>query len=404
MATFEYKAATSAGEVVNGVLTASTRAHVIEQLQSLGHVPIRVDESAAQSPARSRIQWRRQRVTADDIGTITRELSTLLQAGLPLDRALSILISLADNEPLAEMLGAIRDRVKEGGTLADAMEEQGPVFSHFYISLLRAGESGGALEIVLERLADHLENAKEMRNALTSALIYPAILVVVAIVSIFILLGYVVPQFTQMFDGMGEALPVSTRITIAVGEGLQAWGWLLIVMLAAGFWFLRSQLADPASAYKWHAGLLRLPVLGEIVVKKEVARFAHTLSTLLQNGIPLLKALIIVKDTMGNRVLADGLERVTSGLKEGQSLADPLSEVPHFSSFAVHMIRVGEESGELDSILQKVATTFDRDTQVTIKRAMSLLEPMLILVLGVVIAAVIISILVAILSINELVV
>jgi general secretion pathway protein F len=327
-----------------------------------------------------------------------------VQAGLPLDRALSILISLADNEPLAEMLGAIRDRVKEGGTLADAMEEQGPVFSHFYISLLRAGESGGALEIVLERLADHLENAKEMRNALTSALIYPAILVVVAIVSIFILLGYVVPQFTQMFDGMGEALPVSTRITIAVGEGLQAWGWLLIVMLAAGFWFLRSQLADPASAYKWHAGLLRLPVLGEIVVKKEVARFAHTLSTLLQNGIPLLKALIIVKDTMGNRVLADGLERVTSGLKEGQSLADPLSEVPHFSSFAVHMIRVGEESGELDSILQKVATTFDRDTQVTIKRAMSLLEPMLILVLGVVIAAVIISILVAILSINELVV
>jgi general secretion pathway protein F len=269
---------------------------------------------------------------------------------------------------------------------------------------LSRSSSGGALEIVLERLADHMESAREMRGALTSALIYPAILVVVAIVSILILLGYVVPQFTQMFDGMGQALPLSTRITIAVGEGLHAWGWLLVVLVAAGFWFLRSQLADPASAYKWHAGLLRLPVLGEIVVKKEVARFAHTLGTLLQNGIPLLKALIIVKDTMGNRVLADGLERVTSSLKEGQSLADPLSKVPHFSSFAVHMIRVGEESGELDTILQKVATTFDRDTQETIKRAMTLLEPMLILVLGVVIAAVIISILVAILSINELVV
>jgi len=404
MATFEYKAATSAGEVVNGELTASTRAHVIQQLQSLGHVPIRVDESSVKSPARGRLQWRRQRVTEDDIGNITRELSTLLQAGLPLDRALSILISLADNDPLVEMLGSVRERVKEGATLADAMEEQGSAFSRFYISLLRAGESGGALEVVLERLADHLESAKEMRGALTSALIYPAILVVVAISSILILLGYVVPQFTQMFDGMGQALPLSTRITIAVGEGLQTWGWLLVVLLAAGFWFLRSQLADPASAYKWHAGLLRLPVLGDIVVKKEVARFAHTLSTLLQNGIPLLKALIIVKDTMGNRVLADGLERVTSGLKEGQSLADPLSEVPHFSSFAVHMIRVGEESGELDAILQKVATTFDRDTQVTIKRAMTLLEPILILVLGVVIAAVIISILVAILSINELVV
>jgi len=404
VATFQFKAATSAGEIVNGVLTGTTRAQIIEQLQSLGHVPIRVDESAAKAGSKRRFQWRRQRVTEENVGIITRELSTLLQAGLPLDRALAILVSLADNDAVAEMLGSVRERVKEGATLADAMEEQGPVFSRFYISLLRAGESSGALEVVLERLADHLESAKEMRNALTSALIYPAILVVVAVVSIFILLGYVVPQFTQMFDGMGEALPISTRITIAVGESLQAYGWVLILLVAAAFWFLRRQLADPASAYKWHAAALRLPLLGEIVVKMEVARFAHTLSTLLGNGIPLLKSLTIVKDTMGNRVLSHGLERVSGGLKEGQSLADPLSEVPHFPSFAVHMIRVGEESGELEGILHKVAETFDRDTQVTIKRTMTLLEPMLILVLGVVIAAVIISILVAILSINELVI
>jgi general secretion pathway protein F len=405
MASFEYKAANSAGEIVNGVLTGSSRANVIQQLQSLGHIPIRVDESAATAEGRKfEIQWRKQRVTDEDVGDFTRALATLLQAGLPLDRALAILVSLADKEPVAEMLGAIRERVKEGATLADAMEAQDGVFSRFYISLLRAGESGGALEVILERLADHLESAKEMRSALTSALIYPAILVVVAVVSIFILLGYVVPQFTEMFEGVGEALPLPTRITIAVGEGLQAHGWLLIVLIGASFWFLRRQLADPASAYKWHAGLLRVPVIGEIVVKMEVARFAHTLSTLLGNGIPLLKALAIVRDTMGNRVLADGIERVTGGLKEGQSLADPLSEVPHFSPFAVHMIRVGEESGELESILQNVAVTFDRDTQVTIKRAMTLLEPLLILLLGVVIAAVIISILIAILSINELVI
>jgi general secretion pathway protein F len=404
MATFEYKAATNAGDIVNGVLTGSSRANAIRQLQSLGHVPIRVDESAAKSARSFDFQWRKQRVTEDDIGDMTRELSTLLQAGLPLDRALGILVTLADKETLVEMLGSIRERVKEGATLADAMDEQGPVFSRFYISLLRAGESGGALEVVLERLADHLESAKEMRGSLTSALIYPAILVVVAIVSILILLGYVVPQFTQMFEGMGQALPLSTRITIAVGEGLQAYGWVLVVLAAAAIWYMRRQLASPVTAYKWHALLLRTPMLGEIVVKMEVARFAHTLSTLLHNGIPLLKALIIVKETMGNRALADGIERVTGSLKEGQSLADPLSEVPHFSSFAVHMIRVGEESGELESILQKVAETFDRDTELTIKRTMTLLEPALILVLGVVIAAVIISILVAILSINELVV
>lgn len=306
---FQYKAATNTGEVVNGFLSGSTRAQVIAQLQSLGHVPIRVDESATQEKKSSKrkFQWRRQRITADHVGDLTRELSTLLKAGLPLDRALDIMTSLGDNEPLAEMLGNVRERVKEGTTLADAMQEQGPIFSRFYISLLRAGESGGALEVVLERLADHLESAKETRNALTSALIYPAILVVVAVVSIFILLGYVVPQFTEMFDGMGQALPISTRITIAVGEGLQAYGWLLVLLVAAGLWFMRRQLAIPASAYKWHALLLRLPIAGAIVVKMEVARFAHTLSTLLHNGLPLLKALTIVKDTMGNRVLADGL-------------------------------------------------------------------------------------------------
>jgi len=404
MAVFEYKAATSAGEVVNGHLSGATRANVIAQLQALGHVPIRVSESAEKTEQKARFEWRKPRVTADHVGDLTRELSTLLQAGLPLDRALGILVSLAENEAVGAMLGDVRERVKQGGTLADAMEAQDGTFSRFYISLLRAGEQGGALEVVLERLADHMERSKETRNALVSALIYPAILVVVALASIFILLGYVVPQFTQMFDGMGQALPMSTRITIAVGETIQSYGWLLALLVIGFVWIMRQQLASPATAFKWHAMLLRTPIVGAIVVKMEVARFAHTLSTLLHNGIPLLKALTIVKDTMGNLVLARGLEKVAGGLKKGQSLADPLSEVPHFSTFAVHMIRVGEESGELEQILHKVAETFDRDTQVTIKRAMTLLEPLLILFLGVVIAAVIISILVAILSINELVI
>lgn len=404
MAIFQYKAATTSGEIVNGALSAATREHVIEQLQSLGHIPIRVDESIAASAPKRRIQLRRRKISADQISEATRELSTLLHAGLPLDRALEIMASLVAGEPLGAMLSDVRMRVKEGATLADAMQEQGAVFSRFYISLLRAGESGGALESVLERLADHLERSKEMRGALISALIYPAILVFVAIVSVLILLGYVVPQFTQMFDGVGQALPLSTRITIAAGETLQSYAWVIVLLVAGGLWFMRGQLANPKSAYKWHAWLLRLPFVGAIAIKMEVARFAHTLSTLLHNGIPLLKALSIVKDTMGNRVLAAGIENVAGSLKEGQSLADPLAEVSHFPSFAVHMIRVGEETGELEDILLKVASAYDRDTQVTIKRTLTLLEPMLILLLGAIIAAVIISILVAILSINELVI
>ena len=404
MAVFEYKAATGSGEIVNGVLAGSSRASVVAELQALGHVPIRVDEARDATVAPRRLQWRRSRVTAEHIGELTRDLATLLKAGLPLDRALGILASLAENDALTTLLEDVRERVKQGSTLADAMEAQGKAFSRFYISLLRAGESGGALEVVLERLAEHLERSRETRSTLISALIYPAILVVVAVVSIFILLGYVVPQFTEMFDGVGQALPLSTRITIAVGEWIASWGWLLVVAVIGGLLYMQGQLSRPASAYKWHALLLRAPVVGEIAVKMEVARFAHTLGTLLHNGIPLLKALSIVKDTMGNLVLSGGIEKVAGGLKDGQSLASPLSEVPYFPSFAVHMIRVGEESGELEQILRQVAATFDRDTQVTIKRAMTLLEPMLILLLGVVIAAVIISILVAVLSINELVI
>jgi len=404
VANFRYRAATTSGDIVDGELSATTRDQVIAQLQSLGHVPIRVDESASRKPQRLQLRWGRERISDDQVCDITRELSTLLQAGLPLDRALAILASLADSDALRTLLENVRERVKQGATLADAMQAQGAVFGRFYISLLRAGESGGALELVLQRLAGHMEAAREMRSTLASALMYPAILVAVAVISIFILLGYVVPQFTQMFEGMGQALPLSTRITIAIGEALQGYGWLLVPAAAAVTWFMRRQLADPQHAYRWHARLLGTPFLGAIVVKMEVARFAHTLSTLLHNGIPLLKALAIVKDTMGNRVLADGIDKVAGSLRDGQSLADPLADVPYFPTFAVHMIRVGEESGELEQILAKVAATYDRDTQVTIKRTMALLEPALILVLGAVIAAVIISILVAILSINELVI
>ncbi len=403
MANYQYKAATPGGEVVEGVLAGETRAEVVRRLQANGQLPIRVEEARTRAPPR-RLWRRRRRVTQEEIADVTRELGTLLRAGLPLDRALSILISLAGDRPLGRLLSGVRQRVKDGATLAGAMEAQGPVFSPFYISLVRAAEAGGALDVVLDRLAEYLARSRELRSTLVSALIYPATLIVVAVVAILILLGYVVPQFTEMFEGFGHALPLSTRITIAVGEGVRDYGWLLLVLVPAAFWFVRRQLADRAGAYRWHAWLLRLPLIGGIVVRMEIARFAHTLSTLLRNGIPLLKALTIVKDTMGNRVLAEGLERVAGGLKEGQSLADPLSEVPHVPAFAVHMIRVGEESGELEPILEEVAATYDRDTQVTIKRVLTLLEPMLILVLGVIIAAVIISILVAILGINELVV
>jgi len=404
MATFQYKAATPDGKVVNGTLTGNSRDSIVAQIQAAGRIPIRVDEAAEPAAGRTRRRVPGRRVRAEDISDTTRELSILLRAGVPLDRALQVLISLHVDSPLGTLLEDIRARVKQGSTLADAVAEQGPVFSPFYISLLRAGEAGGALEMILERLAEHLERSKEIRDTLVSAMIYPAVLVVVALGAIFVLLGYVVPQFTEMFEGVDQVLPLSTRITISVGEVVQKYGLLVLLALAAIAWLVRLRLRRPASQYALHTWLLRLPMVGQVIVKMEVARFARTLSILMHNGVPLLKALAIVKDTVGNRVMADGLERVANSLKDGQSFAQPLAEDARFPPLAVQMIRVGEESGGLEEILLQVAQTYDRDTQVTIKRTLALLEPALILVLGVIIAAVIISILAAIMSINELVI
>lgn len=403
MPAFQYKAATLDGEVITGILKGTCRQQVVERLQSLGQTPIRVDESA--QPDRTRTPRRRnsRRITEQHLANTTRELGTLLRAGLPLDRALAILASLSEGDRIKGLLEEVREQVKGGVTLADAMQAQGGVFSRFYLNLLRAGEAGGALEVVLERLAEHMEQSLEVRDTLLSALIYPAILIFVALVSIFILLGYVVPQFTELFEGVGQALPLATRITIAVGEFLQHYGWVVLLLVAGAIWLMRYQLNQPRSRFKWHARFLKFPLAGSIITKIEVTRFARTLGTLLHNGVPLLKSLSIVKDTVDNQVIADGLERVASSLKEGQSLATPLAEVAHFPAFAVHMIRVGEESGRLEEILHQIAKIYERETRMTIKRALALLEPVLILVLGVVIAAVIISILVAILGINQLV-
>jgi general secretion pathway protein F len=410
MPVFQYKAASITGEVFSGTLNGNSREQVVAQIQSMGQIPIQVDESVQpvsssrpESRTRPRLWQRSRRITDQHISNATRELATLLRAGLPLDRALSILVTLSENERMTQLLIEVREQVKGGATLADAMQAQEGVFNRFYLNLLRAGESGGALEVVLERLAEHMEQSREVRETLQSALIYPAILIFVALVSIFILLGYVVPQFTELFEGVDKVLPLPTRITIASGEFLQHYGWILLLLAAGAAWLMRYQLNQTEGRYRWHARFLKLPLAGSIITKIEVTRFARTLGMLLHNGVPLLKALSIVKDTVDNRVISDGLERVARSLKEGQSLAAPLSEMAHFPAFAVHMIRVGEESGRLEEILQQVAQVYERETQTTIKRALALLEPVLILVLGVIIAGVIISILMAILGINELV-
>jgi general secretion pathway protein F len=404
MAMFSYKAVSPQGEVQEGEMEARNQAAVIERLQAMGYIPIHAVEGG-QGLSGVGGGWRlfgARRVTPKQVVELTQALAVLLRAKLPLDRALEILIELAAEPEVKQLLTRVREKVHDGATLSAAMEAEKGIFSRLYLNMLKAGEAGGSLDEVLTRIAGYLERAQELRETVTSALIYPMILLGVAGLSIVVLLIFVVPQFQQLFEDAGQALPFATQVVITLGDFLRSYGWLLFLLLMALGWYFKKQLADPATRYRWDLLSLKTPLWGELVTKLEVARFSRTLSTLLTNGVPLLTALSIVKETLTNQVLAEAMGTVAENLKQGQGLAQPLMAAPYFPRLAAHMVRVGEESGHLEEMLEQVAEVFDKEVRSTIKRLLALLEPVLILGLGVVIAAIIMSILVAILSVNEL--
>lgn len=405
MPVFRFEAVDSAGEVVREEIDAPDQDAVLARLREQNLLPISV-EPASRSLLATEINLPflgdRRRLKQKQIGELTQQLANLLNAGLPLDRALSILIDVNDNGEAKQLLTQIQDEVRGGRSLGDALEAQGSTFSKLYINMVRAGEAGGSVEVVLARLAEFMERAKALRDTVTSALIYPIILLTVACLSVILLLTFVVPQFQQLFDDAGQALPLSTRVVIAVGEGLRSYWWLILAVVIVLVVGVKRLLASPDISARWDAWKLRLPLVGGLVAKIEMARFARTLGTLLSNGVAMLTALAIVKETLSNQVLADAVGRVADNLKAGQNLAEPLLVEGTFPQLAVHMIRVGEETGQLESMLLKVADTYDNEVQATVKRLLALLEPVLILGLGLVIAGIILSILTAIMSVNEL--
>jgi general secretion pathway protein F len=381
---------------------------VVHRLQGMGLIPIRVEEAAASTSASfgasSTVNnpFRKSRISQEDIAVFTREIATLLSAGLPLDRSLGIMISMSHNPQVLQLLTQVREDVRGGAALSVAMEAQSGVFSRFYLNMIRAGEAGGALDEVLQRLSEFMERSKVLRETVKSALIYPAILVCVAVLSVAILLVWVVPQFTQMFEESGKALPLSTQMVIAAGGLVQHYWWALILgAIGIYSWFLR-QLKQPKARYQWDKRFLALPLVGDLVTKLEVARFARTLGTLIGNGVALLTAVSITKETLTNAVMAEGLGTVAAQLKEGQGLSKPLMQTGLFPKLAVHMVMVGEETGKLQEMLLRTADVYDREVQNAVKRMMALMEPLLILGLGLVIGGIIMSILVAILSVNDL--
>ena len=403
MPLYRYKAAGPDGDILEGEVEARDQTGAAERLQSMGYIPVRIDEMGAAAVAgRWRGGFGSRRISQDDVAVFTRGIATLLRAGLPLDRALELSINLAESEHVAELLTQIRNDVRGGASLFSALESHPGVFSRFYLNMIRAGEAGGALDVVLARLTEFMERSRELKETVRSALIYPTILIGVSVLSVAVLLIFVVPQFSQMFEESGRALPLPTQIVIELGQFLQEDWWLILLIALAGYVLWGQQMHNPVSRYRWDARFLSMPLFGDLVAKLEVARFSRTLGTLLNNGVSLLSAMAIVKETLGNSFMAEKLDDVVESLRGGAGLGRPLLDAGVFPRMAVHMVLVGEETGRLSEMLNQVADVYDREVSLAVKRMLGLMEPVLILGLGLVIGGIIMSILVAILSVNDL--
>ena len=333
---------------------------------------------------------------------MTSELAVLLRGGLPLDRGLKVLIEMAALPQMHQLLSELLKAVKGGKALSQAMQPHEQLFGNFYISMVRSGEASGQLSAVLDSLVEYLENAKTNRDSVVSALIYPAILLVVSVLSIVLMLGFVVPQFQTLFEDMGEALPLLTRVVVDSAEFIKSYGWLLLLVAVGLGFYLRRWAATAEGRTSLHSRLLKMPLAGGIIFEFEVSKFARTVGTLLGNGVSLLKAISIAIDTVDNAVIKEALQVLPPAVKAGKRMSVALADTGLFTPMVIQMIRVGEESGSLDQMMLELAKVFDNHVQSGVKRGLALLEPVLILGMGFIIAIIVIAILMGILSVNDL--
>jgi general secretion pathway protein F len=404
MPVFQYKAASNTGDVVQGEMEAASQEAVIRHLQDQGHIPIRAEEitRAAAADDGPAFSLYRRRPGRADVNVFTIELATLLRAGLPLEKALEMLVNIAARAPFRAVLEQLLADVRGGAFLSAALESHGRLFSRFYRNMVKAGEASGALDAALERLAEFMERSRELRDSVLSALLYPMVLVGVGILSMAVILGLVIPKISEMFAEAGQQLPWFTQAVVATGGFVQAYWWAMALAGVALYLFMRRQYAERSGRLRWDGWLLRLPLVGALVARLEAARFTRTLGTLLGNGVPLLDAIAIAKEVIANQVIADGIRRVAERVRQGEGLARPLTESRVFPPLAGHLMQVGEESGNLEAMLMQLAQIYEREVQSALRRLMAVLEPALILGLAVIIAAIILSIVIAIFSINNL--
>lgn len=418
MPVYEYKGLTNDGRDVSGIIDADSPRTARTKLRQMGVYPTDVAEGESngaysgrsgsiEKPGESHPWWARlsvgERVSRLEVALMTRHLATLTGAKLPLMEALSALMDQLDQGELRRIVAGVRERVKEGSSLAGSLGQYPSVFGEVYINMVRAGEASGTLDGMLLRLADYLENQVKLRNQLISNLTYPIFMVVIGGAILFLLVSFVVPKVTLIFEEMHQVLPWPTKVLIAVSDFFNRFWWALLLAGAAGLFGLQQYLKTPAGRARYDRWLIRIPILGRLALLVAISRFSRTLSTLLTSGVPLLQALDVVKNVVQNTVLAEAIERAKQNIGEGESLAGPLKKSGVFPPLVTHMIGMGERSGELEPMLVKVSEAYDNEVETKIGTLTALLSPLMILFMGLIVLFIVMAILLPIFELSQIV-
>ena len=407
MPVYEYTALDGSGKSVNGIIDADSPVAARQRLRSSGIFPVNVKETSS-SPRDLRsgpvsVSALLKRIKPWEVSVATRQLSILLGAGVPLVASLDALILQITNPLLKKTMAQVKESVNEGNSLAYAISNRPRIFTNVYVNMVRAGEASGSLDVVLDRLADLGEHEQALRGRFKAALAYPVFMFFVGSLVLFFLITFVVPNITQIFREMHQTLPVPTVVLINVSNFLKSFWWLILLVTVSGIVIIRQLKNTPRGRYVWDEVKLRIPILGPINNKMAVARFGRMLGSLLKSGVPLISALQIVRNIVDNVLIADVIDNTVDEIQEGKSLASPLAQSRWFPPIVVQMISVGEQSGELEAMLSKIADTYDRDVESQIMAMTAILEPVMILVMGLIVGFIVVSILLPIFEMNQMI-
>lgn len=401
MPDFAYVAVDAKGQKIHGQNAAESQDALLAELISKGLQPISIKRLRHVEGFLGLISKRRERFSQDDLLYFTKELADLLDAGVPLERALSVIYESTEKEKTKKIIDSIRGDIHGGKNLSGALSSYPKIFNRLYVNMVTVGELGGVLPQVLKKLDSFLEQSRQIRKFIITSSIYPSILLLVGILSVFVLVTFVVPKFGQIFKDLNQPMPFMTQIIVSASVFLRSWWWVFFLALAGTIFFFSYYVRTPGGMARWHRFLLRTPLVAPMVLKVELARLSRTLGTLLESGVPILKGISLAREVVSNTVIRGSMDRIYKGVRQGKALSQLMKKEGLFPSLMIHLVAIGEETGGLDAMLLKVADDFEEKIQSDTKMYLSLMEPVTIVFMGLIIGGIILSMLLAIFGLNE---